>query len=167
MKGFEFGLDSETGDVYLETPDGEYVQWLPGEDVDVIALTADGGNAVEFVMSIRESYGLPADPDTAVVIMRAEKPQFMPASESVDLIKSSIDYLDFFKIDCVDFSVAWASPEKMKELAPKFGGHGEISLTGKNLLQSKAFNESLLSGTPSIRSDLDEILARVTQTQLT
>lgn len=167
MKGFEYGVDGDTGDVYQETPDGEYVQWLPGTERDMIALTADIGDALDFVIWIRNSYGLPPGSDTGVVILKAKKPQFMPAADAIEFTKSSMDYVDFFQIDSFQFSVAWASPDKMEDVAPQFGGHGEISITGADLLHSKILRESLQqSGTPSIRSNIEDILSRVTQTQL-
>ncbi|WP_157931814.1 hypothetical protein [Mycobacteroides abscessus] len=156
MKGFELGHDTQTGDIYLETAEGEYIQWIPGKSVDVIAVTADRHDALDLLLSIHGKHGLPFDPSSSVVIIRAQKPTFMSSIDAIDYVKSTIDSVDFFQVDGFGFSVTWASPERMEKIAPKFGGHGEASLMGAGL-QSEVVLEILRMGTPSIRVNADQI----------
>lgn len=155
MRNKEGGLqaiyDKKSGNTFIESEEGEYVQFQPHEHSNTITWTVDDLGFQRMAKDIRKLFGAPLDDQVSILGLNDQDMRdVMPTDQALGVLIERAGDIDFASIDIGNSSISWVSPRLPNALFATEAGYGELSIVCEKGYSSSVESAIRTSATPKV-----------------
>lgn len=160
--GFDIIYDKKNGNAFIESKEGEYVQFQPHEYSNTITWTVDDTGFRQIAKDAEELFGPPNADQVSILGLHGKDTRgVMPTDQALEVLVGYAGDVNFASIDIGTYSVLWASPRLPNALFATEAGYGELSIVCEKDCGNAVESAMRTSATPKIGRHAVAILSRV------
>lgn len=160
--GLEVIYDKKSGNAFIESEEGEYVQFQPHERSNTITWTVDDAGFRQIVKNAERLFGIPDEDQVSILGLHGKDVRdVMPTDQALNVLVEHVGDIDFASIDIGTYSVSWVSPRLPNAFFATEAGHGELSVVCAKGYSNIVESVMRTSATPKIGHHAVAILSQL------